>query len=102
MGVLATGRELSRGRTAGKGETSNRVLRGGSWNNNANNARSAYRNNNNPNNRNNNNGFRLASTGAPESGRARLPGVSDPVQPSSDPRAMGVKSRPAGCCEARF
>ena len=40
-----------------------RVLRGGSWNNNANNARSANRNNNNPSNRNNNNGFRLASTG---------------------------------------
>ena len=39
---------------------SNRVLRGGSWNNNAQNCRSANRNNNNPDNRNNNNGFRLA------------------------------------------
>lgn len=38
---------------------SNRVLRGGSWNNNARNSRSAYRNNNNPGNRNNNVGFRL-------------------------------------------
>jgi formylglycine-generating enzyme required for sulfatase activity len=37
----------------------NRVKRGGSWNNNGQNLRSAYRNNNNPNNRNNNNGFRL-------------------------------------------
>jgi formylglycine-generating enzyme required for sulfatase activity len=37
----------------------NRVLRGGSWNNNAENCRSAYRNNNNPDNRNNNVGFRL-------------------------------------------
>jgi hypothetical protein len=37
-----------------------RVLRGGSWNNNANNCRVANRNNNNPDNRNNNNGFRLA------------------------------------------
>jgi hypothetical protein len=36
------------------------VLRGGSWNNNQNNARAAYRNNGHPNNRNNNNGFRLA------------------------------------------
>jgi formylglycine-generating enzyme required for sulfatase activity len=36
-----------------------RVLRGGSWNNNQNNARAVYRNNNNPNERNNNNGFRL-------------------------------------------
>lgn len=41
---------------------SNRVKRGGSWNNNANNCRSANRNNNNPNNRNNNIGFRAAST----------------------------------------
>lgn len=38
---------------------SNRVLRGGSWNNNANNCRSANRNNNNPDNYNNNNGFRV-------------------------------------------
>ncbi len=36
-----------------------RVLRGGSWNNNQDNARSANRNTNNPNNRNNNVGFRV-------------------------------------------
>jgi len=36
------------------------VLRGGSWNNNAQNCRVANRNNNSPANRNNNNGFRLA------------------------------------------
>lgn len=40
----------------------NRVNRGGSWNNNAQNVRSANRNNNDPSNRNNNIGFRLAST----------------------------------------
>ena len=34
------------------------MLRGGSWNNNADNARAAYRNNNTPDNRNNNLGFR--------------------------------------------
>nr|WP_228057682.1 SUMF1/EgtB/PvdO family nonheme iron enzyme [Tychonema sp. LEGE 07203] len=34
--------------------------RGGSWNNNPRNCRSAYRNNNNPDNRNNNIGFRVA------------------------------------------
>jgi hypothetical protein len=38
---------------------SNRVLRGGSWNNNARNCRVTNRNNNSPDNRNNNNGFRL-------------------------------------------
>ncbi|MEI6412574.1 MAG: SUMF1/EgtB/PvdO family nonheme iron enzyme [Bacteroidota bacterium] len=42
---------------------SNRVIRGGSWNNNPQNCRVAYRNNNTPGNRNNNIGFRLANTG---------------------------------------
>jgi formylglycine-generating enzyme required for sulfatase activity len=41
---------------------SNRVKRGGSWNNTANNCRAANRNNNTPGNRNNNLGLRLAST----------------------------------------
>ncbi|MBN2001137.1 SUMF1/EgtB/PvdO family nonheme iron enzyme [candidate division KSB1 bacterium] len=40
-------------------EGSNRVMRGGSWNNNARNCRSAQRNNNRPENRDNNVGFRL-------------------------------------------
>ena len=40
----------------------NRVLRGGSWNNDTNNLRSSNRNNNTPGNTNNNNGFRVAST----------------------------------------
>ena len=39
---------------------SSRVWRGGAWNNNATNCRSAYRNHNEPDNRNNNLGFRLA------------------------------------------
>ena len=38
----------------------NRVIRGGSWNNKAQNVRSAYRNRNEPSNRNNNLGFRCA------------------------------------------
>ena len=38
----------------------NRVIRGGSWNNTARNARAAYRNGNTPDDRNNNLGFRLA------------------------------------------
>ncbi|MDD5320040.1 MAG: SUMF1/EgtB/PvdO family nonheme iron enzyme [Methylococcales bacterium] len=41
-------------------EGSNRVLRGGSWNNNGRNVRSANRNRNEPANRNDNIGFRLA------------------------------------------
>ncbi|MBA3966210.1 MAG: SUMF1/EgtB/PvdO family nonheme iron enzyme [Nitrospirales bacterium] len=36
-----------------------RVVRGGSWNNNQNNAGASYRNNNHPDNRNNNIGFRV-------------------------------------------
>ena len=36
-----------------------RVIRGGSWNNQARNCRSAYRNRNAPGNRNNNLGFRV-------------------------------------------
>ena len=38
------------------------MLRGGSFNNNAHDVRSAYRNNNHPDNRHNNIGFRVAST----------------------------------------
>ncbi|MCL1864427.1 MAG: SUMF1/EgtB/PvdO family nonheme iron enzyme [Spirochaetes bacterium] len=43
----------------GASSGSNRVKRGGSWNNSAENLRSAIRNNDNPSNRNNNLGFRL-------------------------------------------
>ena len=41
---------------------SNRVMRGGSWNNNARNVRSACRNWNDPGNRNKNLGFRLLNS----------------------------------------
>ncbi len=51
----------------GAASGSNRVQRGGNWNNDSNNARSSNRNNNNPDNRNNNNGLRLSSTLAPGS-----------------------------------
>jgi formylglycine-generating enzyme required for sulfatase activity len=43
---------------------SNRIIRGGSWNNDANNLQVGNVNNNNPDNRNNNIGFRPVSTGA--------------------------------------
>lgn len=54
------------------GEGSNRVIRGGSWNNNANNCRSANRNNNNPDNNWNNNGFRVALSLAQEDDGCRI------------------------------
>ncbi|MEO7035204.1 MAG: SUMF1/EgtB/PvdO family nonheme iron enzyme [Polyangiaceae bacterium] len=47
---------------------SNRVIRGGSWNNNATNLTAANRNNNNPSNHNNNNGFRCSKTRGPLEG----------------------------------
>lgn len=53
----------------------NRLLRGGSWNNNPVNVRASNRGNNTPSNRNNNNGFRLAkSTHLPVPARLRMPG----------------------------
>jgi len=52
MSLLSEGDRLS----------TNRVIRGGSWNNNANNTRASNRNNNNPDNWNNNIGFRCANT----------------------------------------
>jgi len=45
----------------GASRASNRVIRGGSWNNNARNCRPANRNRNTPENRNNNLGFRVAA-----------------------------------------
>jgi formylglycine-generating enzyme required for sulfatase activity len=45
--------------TCHEGRTERRVVRGGSFNNNARNVRCAVRNRNNPHNRNMNNGFRV-------------------------------------------
>ena len=52
-----------------------RVLRGGSWNNNARNCRAAYRNRNHPDNRNDNIGFRVvvAARALPKDNRALCP-----------------------------
>lgn len=63
---------LATGEGAASG--SNRVKRGGSWNNTVGNCRSAYRNNNTPSNANANNGFRLSST--------LLQAESNPVRPA--------------------
>lgn len=51
----------------------NRVMRGGSWNNDADNCRSSNRNNNNPSNDNNNNGFRLFCSAAPQGDKLAVP-----------------------------
>ncbi|TLD45951.1 MAG: Serine/threonine-protein kinase pkn1 [Accumulibacter sp.] len=50
---------MRRCKPAGRPDTTRRVVRGGSWNNNRDNARCAYRNDNDPGNRNNNLGLRL-------------------------------------------
>jgi hypothetical protein len=63
-----------------------RSLRGGSWNNNAQNLRAANRNNNTPSNANNNVGFRLTSTlQTPELARSWLG------------RVCAAASTPGGC-----
>ena len=48
------------------------MIRGGSWNNNAQNLRSSNRNNDAPDNRNNNVGFRLVSTNQVKARERRL------------------------------
>ena len=57
---------------------SNRVNRGGSWNNNARNTRVSNRNNNTPDNRNNNIGFRLACSSKQQTDFEQAP-LSFPV-----------------------
>ena len=57
------------GQVARSGSPGTDVLRGGSWNNNSNNARAANRNRNEPTNRNDNNGFRVVVASA----HVRLP-----------------------------
>ncbi|NCG22388.1 MAG: SUMF1/EgtB/PvdO family nonheme iron enzyme [Rhodobacterales bacterium] len=62
-----TGRAIAQAASAST--ASNRVNRGGSWNNNPRNTRVANRNRNTPSNRNNNVGFRLASSARAQTGR---------------------------------
>ncbi len=73
-----------------------RVLRGGSWNNNGRNVRSAQRNHNTPDNRNDNIGFRLAraqcDTGWCRTDQARIRSVAvlwPPRQKAKGPRYVG-------------
>ncbi len=69
-------RDIARGKEV---VGSNRVNRGGDWNNNANNATVANRNNNTPDNANNNIGFRLSSSRRPpkKEAAARWPPFTD-------------------------
>jgi hypothetical protein len=72
---------------------SNRVLRGGSWNNDTDNLRSANRDNNDPANRNANNGFRPVSTALlPLRGVHGLRGMKRAV-PTSGPARPGPPGR---------
>ena len=72
-----------------------RVIRGGSWNNNARNCRSANRNRNTPENRNNNLGFRVLRSpiGSAAGGGAKPVKPSGSVGPSG---ANGAATRGAG------
>ncbi|MBX7168094.1 MAG: hypothetical protein K1X74_17290 [Pirellulales bacterium] len=65
------------------------MLRGGSWNNNARNCRSANRNRNMPDNRNNNMGFRVAST----AGGASREGPNLPVHGPAGSASVQSKAR---------
>lgn len=69
---------------------SNRVNRGGSWNNNARNCRASNRNNNSPGNRNNNLGFRLLSTRRRQRARFKDP-AREPAPCPGGPSRSGKK-----------
>ena len=74
-----------------------RVVRGGAWNNDADNARSAARNNNNPDNRNDNVGFRVLCSShiVIFSARRFLSTVGAPPEMPADhglPAEAGVRS----------
>ena len=78
------------GRGHGPASGENRVIRGGSWNNNARICRSANRNRNNPENSNNNIGFRVAT--AP-----KLEVLEPACVPSRFPAGIRAKRKePAG------
>ena len=66
------------GRGLGRASGDNRVNRGGSWNNNARNCRSANRNGNAPDNANNNLGVRVATAPNQTMKRGLEPAASRP------------------------
>ncbi|GAB4308460.1 MAG: hypothetical protein Kow0097_09010 [Candidatus Bipolaricaulota bacterium] len=72
------------------------MVRGGGWNNNANNCRGANRNNNSPDNENNNLGFRLLST---PHGKDALSHPRPPVPRAGGPSCPAIprRGRAHGC-----
>jgi len=79
---------------ADRDSAANRVIRGGSWNNEARNVRAACRNGDEPGNRNNNVGFRCARAhervGGSDSEQVRLRGASASGAGSPKWSAAGV------------
>ncbi|MEO0348946.1 MAG: SUMF1/EgtB/PvdO family nonheme iron enzyme [Cyanobacteria bacterium P01_A01_bin.15] len=65
-------------------------LRGGSWNNNPENCRSAIRNNNTPDDRNNNNGFRVVCGSASTLHEVRTDGWESIGRASEESRPVPV------------
>ncbi len=80
---------------------SNRVLRGGNWNNNANNTRCANRNNNNPDNANNNIGFRCVRGIREGAGANTCPLRAGGMREFSDFRSVPSESPPDAACFPR-
>ncbi|MGH9839081.1 MAG: SUMF1/EgtB/PvdO family nonheme iron enzyme [Blastocatellia bacterium] len=70
-----------------------RVLRGGSWNNNGRNCRSANRNRNGPGNRNNNIGFRVVVSASTLHGQSRRKGLRPSVQEESSASSGEASNR---------
>ncbi len=71
-----------------------RLLRGGSWNNNPRNCRSAYRNHNQPDNANNNVGFRVVCLPQHPSSTEPLEGIPAGDQEGSRPAPVIGRLRP--------
>ena len=70
------------------------LLRGGSWNNNPRNCRSAYRNHNQPDNHNNNVGFRVVCLPQHPSASEPLEGIPAGAQEGSRPAPVIGRLRP--------
>ncbi|NBW63975.1 MAG: hypothetical protein EBR33_12875, partial [Synechococcaceae bacterium WB4_1_0192] len=70
------------------------LLRGGSWNNNPRNCRSAYRNHNQPDNANNNVGFRVVCLPQHPSTTEPLEGIPAGDQEGSRPAPVIIRLRP--------